>query len=64
MDHTIEEIGWTSILYNTLRVDGSMMSVLNNIKYNKINRLTLGQFSKVLLAIDNAHTVPWTADRA
>ncbi len=30
---------------------------LNNIKYNKNNRLTIGQFSKVLLVIHNAHTV-------
>ncbi len=32
--------------------------LLNNIKYNKINRLTMGQFSKALLAIDKVHTVP------
>ncbi len=31
------------------------------MKQNKINRLTMGQFSKVLLAIGNAHTVPQRA---
>ncbi len=32
-----------------------------SIKENKINRLTMGQFSNVLLAIDKEHTVPQRA---
>ncbi len=31
---------------------------LNNINSNKINMLTMVQFSKVLLGIDKVHTVP------
>ncbi len=30
-------------------------TLLNNIKQNKINRLTIGQFSNALLTIDKAH---------
>ncbi len=34
------------------------MFLLNNIKYNKFNRITVGQFGKVLLANVNANTIP------
>ncbi len=32
-------------------------TILDNIKYNKFNRLTVGKFSKILLAIDKIHAV-------
>ncbi len=38
-------------------------TLLNNIKENKINLLKMGQFSKVLLGIDNIHTVPTQTQR-